>query len=251
MNNIEFNQILEQSNVWHMLRPKTQQIYRKWFDRYIDFLQSVPSEDNTSIKIMGFLLNYKHFSPSTKQQAVSALRWMYQYILNEDIRPIHIKKAWILPERLTKHDIALELVKLPPKYQLLGWLFAGSGLKMSEALALRHKDIYMRQYIYCETRAFYNPLCLAAQQLYRALPNKTPENLIFPNQKRPNVQLSGNAFLAQCRRCHVDRRIIPSTLRANFILMALESHGEAWVQQATGLSTMRIKQYIAMSTRSR
>lgn len=250
MNKIKFNTLLAQCYEWKSLQPKTRQCYSQWFDRYIKYLQTKQTTVSPQTKITEFLMAYQDTAPGTKRQAVSALRWMYKHILKKDIRPIRIQKSYALPDLLTKQEIAFELAKLPVKYQLLGWLFAGSGISLAEALALRHKKIHKGAYINCEERKFYIPLHQAAKQLYATLPNKISKDLIFTSRKQKDRPLAMNAFSAQCRRCGVDPRITPSTLRANFILAALEIHGVAWVKQATGLSKARLNQYLAMTPKT-
>lgn len=80
--------------------------------------------------------------------------------------------------------------------------------------------------------------------LYASL--KQSQGYVFPSKTTPDTPGANTLFLHACRSHGVDRRITPGALRANFILLALEKNGLPWTQAVTGLSTMRIGQYLKM-----
>jgi site-specific recombinase XerD len=221
-----------QNEAWRDLSHATQTKYLFWIEKFCDFLQTKDVSNSSSLqKITEFLINeYQKSSANTKRQAMSALRWMYREIHGIELREFRIKKPYRLPERFVPEFVSDELTRLPVLYQFQGWLFYGSGLSLHEAVNLRHENISHKQ-INIDTRTI--PLCQKAAQLYKAL--KKSKGRIFPK--------TNTSFLQQCRRHKVDRRITPSALRANFILLAIQKNGLAWTQHATGLSDMRMQQY--------
>ena len=136
-----------------------------------------------------------------------------------------------------------QLSKLPIRYQFMGWLFYGSGLTLNETITLKHEQIAASQ-IHLAGRTIPIPLCKQAIILYASL--KQPDGYVFPSKRTPDKPMTNTLFLHACRTHGVERRITPGALRANFILLAIESHGVPWTQAVTGLSTMRIGQYFKM-----
>lgn len=241
----EFFRRLSQSDAWQQLGPATHTKYLFWFRHYMEFLRQNPVEDlSTQQKIMQFLLQcLMENSAHTKRQAVAALTWLYKHILHEDISPPRVKKPQNLPPLFNKQEVAFELSKLPVRYQFMGWLFYGSGLTLSETITLKHEQIAASQ-IHLAKRTIPIPLCRQAIMLYASF--KKPHGYVFPSKTTPDKPGANTLFLHACRSHGVDRRITPGTLRANFILMALQKNGTPWTQAATGLSTMRIGQYLKM-----
>jgi integrase len=182
-------------------------------------------------------------SANTKRQAISAIKWLYAHILHEDISPPRIKKPRKLPPLFSKKEVAFELSKLPIRYQFMGWLFYGSGLTLNETITLKHEQITASQ-ISLAGRTIPIPLCRQAIMLYASL--KQPEGYVFSSKTTPDKPGTNTLFLHACRSHGVDRRITPGVLRANFILLAIQKNGLPWTQAVTGLSTMRISQYVSM-----
>lgn len=241
----EFFRRLSQSEAWQHLRPATHSKYLFWFRRYMAFLRQNPVEDLSAQQKMSRFLS-QHLmesSANTKRQAVAAVTWLYKHLLHEEISPPRIKKARTLPPLFSKQEVALELSKLPLRYQFMGWLFYGSGLTLNETVTLKHEQIAGSQ-IHLAGRTTPIPFCRQANMLYASL--KQPEGYVFPSKTKPDHPLTNTLFFHACRAHDVDRRITPGALRANFILLALQKYGVPWTQAVTGLSTMRISQYLTM-----
>ncbi|MCP4401147.1 MAG: hypothetical protein GY801_28100 [bacterium] len=187
--------------------------------------------------------NEMESAANAKRQATSAIKWMYTHVLHEDISPPRIRTSRTIPPVFNKEEVAFELSKLPIRYQLMGWLFYGSGLTLNETVTLKHEQIAASQ-IHLAGRTIAIPLCRQAIVLYASL--KQPDGYVFPSKTTPDTPGTNTLFLHACRSHGVDRQLTPGVLRGNFILLALRKNGLPWTQAVTGLSHMRICQYAKM-----
>jgi len=236
---------ISHAEAWQQLSRATQTKYLFWIRLYTEFLcHHHVANLSAQEKISQFLIQHTmHHSGNTKRQAIAAIRWLYTHIVHDDISPPRVKTARRIPDQFSKEYMALELSKLPIRYQCMGWLFYGSGLTLHEAVTLKHEQIVASQ-IHLPGRTLPSPLCKQAIILYASL--KQPEGYAFPSTRTPDKPMANTLFLHACRAHGVERRITPTALRANFILMAIESHGVPWTQAVTGLSSTRLAQYLEM-----
>lgn len=99
---------------------------------------------------LAFLLSDKGQSPASVNLAISAIRFFYIEVLNQDIfKGIkHPKSEKKLPVVLTKDEIRkmLEATK-NKKHRLLIELLYSTGLRVSEAVNLRIKDLHLEEKI--------------------------------------------------------------------------------------------------------
>ena len=89
-------------------------------------------------------------SASTQNQALSALLFLYQQVLRQElIHPIDAVRAKTsprLPVVLDKAQVAQLIGQLSDPYQLMAKLMYGSGLRLMECVRLRVKDIDFDQH---------------------------------------------------------------------------------------------------------
>ena len=82
---------------------------------------------------------------STQNQALSALLFLYRYVVRQElalsIDAVRAKKSRYLPTVLTHEEAMAVLEQLSGTYQLVAKILYGSGLRLSEALQLRVKDL--------------------------------------------------------------------------------------------------------------
>jgi site-specific recombinase XerD len=83
----------------------------------------------------------KNVAASTQNQALSAILFLYQEVLHQDLeRPldaVRAKKPKRLPTVLTKEEAQQVLAAMSGTYQLIAKLLYGSGLRLIECLRLR------------------------------------------------------------------------------------------------------------------
>jgi hypothetical protein len=75
---------------------------------------------------------------------------------------------------------------------------------------------------------------------------KMKRGLLFPSRNDKTVPMSSNNFHYACRAAGVDSLITPSFLRTEFIFNSITQNGISMTQEMTGLSNMRMQQYLDM-----
>jgi len=91
-------------------------------------------------------IRFKHYSLSTQNQAFAAILFLYCEILGVDIsewniQALRAQERKHIPVVLTKDEVQKVLDNLNGTYKLMVTLMYGCGLRMSELLNLRVKDI--------------------------------------------------------------------------------------------------------------
>lgn len=137
---------------WH-LRVKhysirTEQAYVDWIRRYILFHGKRHPAEMGEEEIAAFLSHLainRAVAASTQNQALSALLFLYQQVLDRKLDFIagmeRVRRPARLPVVLTRAEARAVLAHLEGDYRLIAHLLYGSGLRLLEALRLRVKDI--------------------------------------------------------------------------------------------------------------
>ena len=129
----------------------TEKTYVHWITHYILFYDKKHPKDMGKIEIEGFLTHLavdKKVSPSTQNQAFSAILFLYKEVLGvdmskENIQSLRAKERKHIPVVLTKEEVMEVIGNVKGIYNLMAMLMYGCGLRMSEVLNLRIKDIDM------------------------------------------------------------------------------------------------------------
>jgi integron integrase len=129
----------------------TEKTYVHWVKHYIFFHQKRHPKDMGKKEIEVFLTHLavdRKVSPSTQNQAFSAILFLYKEVLDVDmsdqnIQALRAKERKHIPVVLTKEEVLEVLGNLKGIYKLMGFLMYGCRLRMSEVLNLRIKDIDM------------------------------------------------------------------------------------------------------------
>ncbi len=132
---------------------RTEQTYVDWIERYIRFHQlRHPAEMNVPEieAFLTYLAVERNVSPSTQNQALSALLFLYRYVLNleltDRIDAVRAKKEKHLPTVLTKEEVRQVIDRMSGLHQLMAQLLYGSGMRLMEDMRLRVKDIEFAQH---------------------------------------------------------------------------------------------------------
>ncbi len=128
---------------------KTEHSYVGWIKRYIIFHNKRHPKEMGKVEIEQFLTWLaveKKVSPTTQNQAFSAILFLYKEVLGVDMREWNIqalraKERKHIPVVLTKDEVSRVIENLTGIYQLIVSLMYGCGLRMNEALNIRVKDI--------------------------------------------------------------------------------------------------------------
>jgi integron integrase len=128
--------------------PRTEESYIAWIRRFILFHGRRHPDELGEPEISGFLsalATERHVSASTQNQALAALLFLYQKVLNREVAwledVVHAKRPERLPVILSRGEIAAVLSKMEGVEQLCASLIYGAGLRLLEALQLRVKEI--------------------------------------------------------------------------------------------------------------
>ncbi len=139
---------LRQANRTRHLSHHTEQAYIGWIKRFIFFHGKRHPAEMGEAEIGRFLSSLAsdlHVSPSTQNQALNALLFLYREVLERQIgliqRVVRAKRPRRLPVILTKEEVKRLLGCLRGTPWLMGMLLYGAGLRLMECCRLRVKDI--------------------------------------------------------------------------------------------------------------
>lgn len=147
----------EQPKLLDLLRSKirrkgyshsTEKSYIQWTKQYIYFNKKAhPADLNSThaLKFLDYLVNRRHVAPSTQNQALSALLFLYRQVLDQpDFYVENVdwsKKPRRIPTVLSVGEISAIFKHIDHSVMLPIKLMYGSGLRVSEVIRLRITDI--------------------------------------------------------------------------------------------------------------
>ena len=127
---------------------RTEQTYCDWIKRFILFHNKRHPNEMGVDEIRAYLTHLvvaRNVAPSTQNQALHALLFLYKQVLNIElpfIGPLPLaKKEPRLPVVFTREEAQAILAQLSGEKRLMASLLYGAGLRLSECLRLRVKDI--------------------------------------------------------------------------------------------------------------
>ncbi len=141
-----------ESQIVDVLRRKqysyeTQKAYVSWYRRYVRFHEYVHPAEMGAGEIEVFLSHLARnlrVSPSTQNQALSALVFLYREVLKiavSGIDAMRAKEKEFTPVVLTVAETKRVIKAVPKTWRLKVGLLYGCGLRVSECLNIRIKDI--------------------------------------------------------------------------------------------------------------
>lgn len=127
---------------------RTEQAYVSWIRRFILFHKKRHPAEMAAAEIRQFLANLaveQKISASTQTVALSALLFLYRDVLKRELPYVEgierAKPAKRLPVVFSRAEVQSVLAHLSGTYHLIASLLYGAGLRLSEAIRLRVKDI--------------------------------------------------------------------------------------------------------------
>jgi len=127
---------------------RTEQQYLQWVRRFILFQDKRHPRTMGAPEVEAFLTHLavtRKVSASTQNQALAALLFLYQKVLEIELPwlqdMVRAKPSRHLPVVLTQKEVRAVLAKLKDEYWLIGSILYGGGLRLQEALQLRVKDV--------------------------------------------------------------------------------------------------------------
>lgn len=127
---------------------RTEKTYRNWIKQFILFHNKKHPKDmgeNEVNQFLSHLATQKNVSASTQNQALSAILFLYKNVLRKELgdfgNVIRAKRSRKIPVVYTKNEVRKILTNLSGEKQLMASLLYGSGLRLTECLRLRVKDL--------------------------------------------------------------------------------------------------------------
>lgn len=125
----------------------TENTYVYWVKKFILFNNKAHPKDLGNREVEAFLTNLsveKDASPNTQKLALNALMFLYNRFLNSPLEQLNFKyaKKQTRTPTVFTHEEAMSIIDcMVMPYKLLAQLMYGGGLRVSEALRLRVKDV--------------------------------------------------------------------------------------------------------------
>jgi integron integrase len=157
---------------------QTEKAYLQWITRYVEFHEFRHPRELTAKEVEQFLTmlaTRRRVSASTQNQALAAILFLYKEVLG-------IKTAWVttvvrakrphhLPVVLTRAEVERVLNNFQGTNRVIASLLYGAGLRVSEGLQLRVKDIDLeyRQIIVRHGKGRKDRVTILPESLHRVL----------------------------------------------------------------------------------
>jgi integrase/recombinase XerD len=222
--------------------PQSIITYENHCKRFLDFTKAVDTSELTEGEFRTYLLHLiqrEDLAPATINLSNSVVRFLYEVTLEKDInykRVPHAKKPIRRPVVLTVEELHsfFEQVERPKQFAFFLNLY-GSGLRISEMLALRIDDIDAKRMLLrvrCGkgSKERYAPLTEAGLEAFRhywkLYRPDNPNDFVFPDCTRTRPQGSssiGAMFRKVAEEADIRKKATPHTLRHCFATHSLQS----------------------------
>ena len=126
---------------------RTEKTYIYWICDYIRFLRMQHPKDLSPehvVSFLSYLANRRDVAINTQKTALNALAFLYNQFLNQplgDLGFTYAKRQRRLPIVLTTQEVQLILDSLSGRNKVIFSILYGSGLRITECLRLRVKDV--------------------------------------------------------------------------------------------------------------
>ena len=157
---------------------RTEQAYLDWIKRFILFHRKQHPNDMGEPEIGAFLTHLaadRHVAASTQNQALSALLFLYQEVLDRKLDFMdnieRVKRPPKVPVVLTPREVRSVLSEMEGDCRLMADLLYGSGLRLMECVRLRIKDVDFgyRQIVVRDGKGLRERVTLLPDRLRRSL----------------------------------------------------------------------------------
>jgi len=133
----------------HMSRS-TEKTYVSWVRQYIAFYHDRPAlKDHAAKEVIKAFLSWlaedRQVAASTQNQALNAVVFLYKYVIQTEVGDFkdfaRAKVSKYLPAVFSVAEVSRVLDHLQGVYHLMGGLLYGSGMRLTECMHLRVKDV--------------------------------------------------------------------------------------------------------------
>ena len=127
---------------------RTEAVYLAWVRRYVRYQRLRHPRELGALEVRAFLAwlaDTRQLSASSVNQALAALLFLYSEVLRQPLEALgplpRAKQPERLPVVLTREEVRRVLAQLDGVARLVGVVLYGSGMRLTECLSLRIKDI--------------------------------------------------------------------------------------------------------------
>ena len=128
--------------------PRTEKSYRIWINKFRGYWDNRDPQTLSAAEVKNFLSHialHDRVSGSTQNQAFNALLYLFRNILQKDLTgladTVRARRRRRLPVVLTCEEIWHLFSFLENPYLLMSQILYGGGLRLTECISLRIKDI--------------------------------------------------------------------------------------------------------------
>jgi integron integrase len=128
--------------------PRTEQAYVFWIRRYVQFHGRRHPRELGEPGVRSFLSHLaiqEHVAASTQNQALAALTFLYDAVLRQPLARVDgivpARRARRVPVVLSQREVRALLGRLRDPARLCATLMYGGGLRVSECVSIRVKDV--------------------------------------------------------------------------------------------------------------
>jgi len=132
------------------MSPRTEKSYVSWVRQYIAFYHDRPAlKDHKATEVIKAFLSWlaedRQVSASTQNQALNAVVFLYKYVVQSEVGDFkdftRARVSKYLPAVFSVEEVRRVLDQLQGSYHLMGGLLYGAGLRLTECMHLRVKDV--------------------------------------------------------------------------------------------------------------
>lgn len=148
---LEFLETCRRTIRYRHLSYHTEKSYLDWIERFVRHFKRVKPQDMESEharEFLTYLANERAVTAPTQNIAFSAILFLFRHVLEKELdtqNVVRARQSRHLPVVLTKDECRSLLAHLTGPRHLLVALLYGAGLRLSEGIRLRIKDVDLAQ----------------------------------------------------------------------------------------------------------
>lgn len=235
--------------------PKTREAYCRVARYFYGFIKK-PLRDATSDDIKQYLLKLKDSGQSSQtiSLAANAINFIYTQIYQKDdfVKFRHPKHAQRLPVVLSRAEVANILGVVPnPKHKMMLALAYGAGLRVSEVVNLRTKDVDLAELVIHlkEAKGKKDRLTIFPEKLkldmQKILSGKNNNDFVFASERGGKLteRTAQKNFENALKKSGIQKDATFHSLRHSFATHLLENGVDVrYVQELLGHANIRTTQ---------
>ena len=164
---------------------RTEKTYLHWVKRYIRFHKLAHPLDLTDehvVQFLSHLANDCHVAVNTQKTALNGIAFLYNQFLKRPLGDLgfnYAKQGRRLPDVLSMQEVANILSFMPARDRVIFSVLCGSGLRITECLRLRVKDIDFDKaaLTVCDSKGNKDRKTILSKSLFGALKELIDESI--------------------------------------------------------------------------